>query len=244
MQNEAGATYRVSEETRTCADCGDPIRPPLICCDSCGHRRAEALDNVQEPQHQTPSATSPSASSHSVTGAVAVPTTQFPSASSLVPSPLSSSGKGDAPQLPLVRELLQLHAAGEMTPEPVRLGPLPEGATRAMKDVAADIELRLGLLLAEGITRPLPYALSEAVTYGWVKTKGGASYVLGRLEDEDVIRCVGQLEPRRQRYGTRLFVPPGWRCAEPQRHAIAIELGDWRGAANIVWVPDASDQVV
>ena len=114
-----------------------------------------------------------------------------------------------------------------------------------MRAVAADIELRLGLLLHEGITRALPYARSEAVRAGLVTTPQGASYVLHKLEDAGVIMCVGVMPPSGgMRFGTRRSVPPGWVVEEPQRFALAVEIGDLRGAANFVLVPDEPDEVI
>lgn len=138
--------------------------------------------------------------------------------------------------VPHVRQLLGLHAAGDMLPEPVRLGPLPARATPAMRSIAAEIELRLGLLLADGVTRALQYARSEAVNAGYVGTLRGASYVLHRLEAEGVIVCVGEMPKLGKGNGTRLFVPPGWHPAEPL--AVAIERAGQQGLADLVWVPD------
>jgi hypothetical protein len=120
----------------------------------------------------------------------------------------------------------------------VRLGPLPDDATLAMRNLAEDIALRLGLLLAEGVTRALPYATSEAVRFGHVTAKSSASYLLHRLEDADVIRCVGEMPLRGKGNGTKLFVPPGWRPLDPKAYAVAVELGNRAAVADLVWVPD------
>jgi hypothetical protein len=154
------------------------------------------------------------------------------------------SGPGPGPgtrerDLPLVYELLGLWRAGKIKPVPVRLGRLPEHATEPMRLIADDIALRLGLLLAEGVTRALPYARSEAVRAGYIQTKGGASYALRRLVDEDVIRCVGEMPKLGKGNGTGLFVPPGWRPVDP----LAVELAGEHGLADLVWIPDQPELV-
>jgi hypothetical protein len=121
----------------------------------------------------------------------------------------------------------------------VRLGKLRSNATDAMRAIAGDIELRLGLLLREGVTRALPYATSEAVRAGHVATKGGASYALQRLVDEGVIVCVGEMPKLGKGNGTKLFVPPGWRPAD----ARAVELAGEDGVADLVWIPDQPELV-
>lgn len=164
-----------------------------------------------------------------------------------VPGP--GAGRGSGPEIvegenrqgvrisrrvPLVRELLQLYGEGGIAPAPVQLGPLRDDATEPMRRIAADIELRLGLLLAEGVTRALPYATTEAIGAGFVRTKGGASYALRRLVDDGVIVCVGEMPKRGRGNGTKLYVPPGWR---PVRSG-AVELADDHRLADLVWRPD------
>lgn len=146
------------------------------------------------------------------------------------------AGPGPGQEQPLVRQLLALYAAGEMAPATVRLGEMPATASEPMRLIAGDIRVRLGLLLAEGISLALPYATSEAVTAGYVRLKGSASYALGRLVDAGVIRAVGEMPKRGKGNGTKLFVPPGWHPTEPL--AVAVERGGQQGLADLVWVPD------
>ena len=138
-----------------------------------------------------------------------------------------------------MRELLGLYAAGEIEPEHVRLGVLPEHAPQSWKLVGGDLELRFGLRLAEGVIEALPYARSEAVRLGAVRTCRGASKLLTRLEAEGVIRCVGE-GPKfpGKGNGTKLFVPPSWRPVDEEAFAVAVELGDRDRLANLIWRPD------
>jgi hypothetical protein len=59
---------------------------------------------------------------------------------------------------PELRGLIRDHERGELEPIDVALGGLPAGASEAMRDVAADIRLLLGLRLAVDEDRPLPYS--------------------------------------------------------------------------------------
>jgi hypothetical protein len=131
-----------------------------------------------------------------------------------------------------------LWAAGEIEPQRVRLGSMPPRPSESMLAIARDIEVRIGLLLAEGITRALPYATQEAVDAGFVRTKGGASYALTRLAQVGVIRCIGEMPPRGKGNGTKLFVPPRWLPDDPEVFAVAVESGDHQRLADLVWIPD------
>jgi hypothetical protein len=159
------------------------------------------------------------------------PTTTAPTRA--VPAPEPEPGEVDAEE-PHIHELLGLWHAGKIAPAPLMLGRMPDHATEPMRLIAEDIALRLGLLLREGITRALPYARSEAVKAGHVATLRGASYVLGRLHDENVIVCVGEMPKLGKGNGTKLFVPPSWRPADPR----AVELAGEDGLEDLVWVPD------
>jgi len=142
-----------------------------------------------------------------------------------------------------MEELLTLYENGEITQnevdeQPVQLGPIPKGTRPSTFAIAADIDLRLRLRLVEGITLALPYARSEAVKAGHVFTLQAASYALRKLEADGVIRCIGEMPLRGKGNGTKLSVPPGWRPADPEEAAIAIELGDRGRLADLIWVPD------
>jgi hypothetical protein len=133
----------------------------------------------------------------------------------------------------LVYELLRLYRAGRLTPEPIELGPLPEHATSAMRAVAEDMALRLGLLLAEGFTRPMIYAGCEPMKAGFVSTTRGGNHVLSRLHIANVIRKVGEASRRGKPNGSGLWVPPSWRPEDPR----AVELAREHGLENTVWIP-------
>lgn len=136
-----------------------------------------------------------------------------------------------------VRRLLVLYEDGEMAPEPFTLGPLNAIRSPAARAIARDIELRIGLLLAEGFETVLPYALSVPVAQGIVSTKGGASYALKRLSDARLIRCVGEAPPLGAADGTRLYVPAGWEALDPQTGAVVVEGGTEGRTASLVWAP-------
>jgi hypothetical protein len=144
---------------------------------------------------------------------------------------------------PLMRQLLLAHENGELEPEPVALGPMPERPTKPMRDIAADMRLRLGLALAEGIERALMYATSEAVEAGFVSKRGSASYAIGRLCAAGVIRHVGDMPKLGKPYGTRLYVPPTWWPTDAEARAIVAETGRHDQAADLVWVPDATQEL-
>lgn len=61
----------------------------------------------------------------------------------------------DAPEL---HGLIRDHDAGRLEPVDVRLGELPANASPAMRRVAEDIALLIGLRLAVDEPRPLPYS--------------------------------------------------------------------------------------
>jgi hypothetical protein len=69
--------------------------------------------------------------------------------------------------------------------------------------------------------------------------KGSASYHLRWLEDERVICCIGEMPKLGKGNGTKLFVPPSWRPADPR----AIELAGEDRLANLVWIPDKAQLV-
>lgn len=153
-----------------------------------------------------------------------------------------SNGYKPAPsdELPLMRQLLELHRQGKIVPEPVTLGPMPKRATKTMRDVAADMQLRLGLAASQGYQRPLMYAASEAEVI--VGTRRGAAMVLHRL-CEGVIRCVGEMPPNGQPRGTSLYVPPNWWPTDPEARAIVEATGKHPDAStpDLIWVPDGEE---
>jgi hypothetical protein len=135
-----------------------------------------------------------------------------------------------------MRELLQLHAAGRLDPEPVSgLGELPEHSTRAERALRELLRVRFGLALADGTSEPLMVSTSELVAAGIVATRGGASKLLHRFERLGVVWSPGEMEPARGwPRGTRLFLPgaaPANPFVEPP--------GGWR----VESAPSGSDDV-
>lgn len=143
----------------------------------------------------------------------------------------------------IVYELLELHREGKADVAPVSLGPLPQRAPGAQRGIRADLELRFGLLVAEGIQRALMYARSEAVVAGHVATRQGASYALRRLVEARVVYWAGEMPLRGKGNGTNLFVPPGWRPEDREAFTVAIELRQRDRLANLVWIPDEPTDV-
>jgi hypothetical protein len=138
-----------------------------------------------------------------------------------------------------------MHRAGEATPDPVRLGRLPEYTPRPQRLIAEDIATRIGLLLSEGIRRALMYAASEPVNAGIVRLKGSASYHLRQLAEEGVIRFLCEAPPLGKGNGTKLFVPPGWTpvCGEHELQRLIdvarTDVGARQAVADLVWIPDS-----
>jgi hypothetical protein len=89
----------------------------------------------------------------------------------------------------------------------VRLGELPEDATDDMRAVAADFAARLAEHRATD-DRPLPYATGYCAERCGFDNKMRASRDIHALVRAGVIECVGQLEPRGKRYGTKLYAEP------------------------------------
>jgi hypothetical protein len=109
---------------------------------------------------------------------------------------------------PELRGLIRDHERGELEPIDVALGGLPAGASEAMRDVAADIRLLLGLRLAVDEDRPLPYSARFCAERCGLRDHGQASRVLRALEQAGVVQCVGTLKPRGKPDGTKLYQAP------------------------------------
>jgi hypothetical protein len=77
-----------------------------------------------------------------------------------------------------------------------------------MRAIAAHMRLLMGLWLAMGDERPLPYATSVPVEAGIAPDKGTASKAIRTLVATGVIRYVGTLPPRGLPNGTKLYSPP------------------------------------
>lgn len=137
------------------------------------------------------------------------------------PDPRPSPGV--TPEAELV-QLLAEHKAGRLEPFEVLLGPMPDTASPAMRQVAAHVALCLGLRAAVDDLRPLPYSTAFALQHsnGELRDKRHASRVIRRLVDAGVICHAGEL-PRRPGFadGTRLVQSPLGDAAVPLVAAVA-----------------------
>jgi hypothetical protein len=104
--------------------------------------------------------------------------------------------------------LIRDHDARRLEPVDVTLGELPADASPAMRKVAEDIRLLLGLRLAVDDDRPLPYSTRFCAERCGLHDQGHASRVLRRLVEAGVIRHVESLEPRGKRDGTKAYAAP------------------------------------
>lgn len=122
---------------------------------------------------------------------------------SVVPGPGCNE---DGPEL---RRLEDAHRAGKLQSVEVQLGPMPAHAGLVMREIAEDMQLRMGLRRAVGDDRPLPYAVSEAVRAGIAKDKPTASRAIAALVRAGVIDHVGKLPALKPGLdGTKLYAPP------------------------------------
>jgi hypothetical protein len=82
-------------------------------------------------------------------------------------------------------------------------------AGAVMVAVAEHMRLLMGLRLALGEDRPLPYAASMPVRAGITDDKGTASKTIRALAQCGVVEHVGSLPPLRPGIdGTKLYAPP------------------------------------
>jgi predicted nucleic acid-binding Zn ribbon protein len=88
------------------------------------------------------------------------------------------------------------------------LGELPADASRAMRKVAGDIGLLLGLRLAVDEDRPLPYSARFCAQRCELSDHRQASRVLHQLVQAGVVEFAGTLKPRGQPFGTKLYRAP------------------------------------
>ena len=105
--------------------------------------------------------------------------------------------------------LIRDYERRRLEPVAVELGELPADASPAMRKVAADIRLLLGLRLAVDDDRPLPYSTRFCAERCGLHDQGHASRVLRALEQTGVIERAGTLDPRGKPDGTKLYLAPG-----------------------------------
>jgi hypothetical protein len=97
---------------------------------------------------------------------------------------------------------------GLLEPVDVTLGELPPAASPAMRRVARDIRLLLGLRLAVDEDRPLPYATRFCAERCGLRHHTQASRVLRQLVDAGVIVPAGAMPARGKGDGTKLYRAP------------------------------------
>jgi hypothetical protein len=122
------------------------------------------------------------------------------------------------------------YEAGRLRPVPVRLGEFPAGDDD--RRVADDMRLLMGLRLAVGEDRPLPYSARFAAwRMGWILSDGQpnamrASRAIRRLCGAGVIFCTGTLSAHGRPYGTKTYAPPlGVGASVVEGEAVTIEAG-------------------
>jgi len=175
--------------------------PEIVLCSECGFRyTAEGIcDPCQKGENTQAQAQA------KVQDQAKAP---FPSRD-VVPTPGCSE---DGPEL---YALLEAHRLGQLHPVDVELGELPPYAGHVCRAIAEHMRFLMGLRLAAGDARPLPYARSMAVNEGLAKDLATASRAIGRLVRYGVVEYAGQLEKRKSPRGdlldgTKTYAPPGW----------------------------------
>jgi hypothetical protein len=109
---------------------------------------------------------------------------------------------------PELYELQQEWRDNKLDPIDVRLGDMPDWANSAMRAIADHMRLLMGLRLTRGDDRPLPYALSLAVSAGVAANPTAASRAIGQLVRAGVIVKCDPLPPLAGRRGTNTYAPP------------------------------------
>ena len=115
---------------------------------------------------------------------------------------------------PDVAQLERQHRAGQLRPERVVLGPLPDEAPGAsvedMRRIAEDMRLLFGLHRAVGEFRPMPYSARFAAgRMGWPNGHRRSNKVICALVKAHTIDRLPDLQPSRgQPRGTAVYAPP------------------------------------
>jgi hypothetical protein len=109
--------------------------------------------------------------------------------------------------------LIRDNERGELEPVDVRLGELPANASPAMRRVAEDIRLLLGLRLAVDEDRPLPYSTRFCAERCGLHHHTQASRVLRQLVEAGVLESAGAMPARGKGDGTKLYRAPSGRMS-------------------------------
>ena len=120
------------------------------------------------------------------------------------PGPGNTTPKEEPELLGLIRD----HDRGELEPVDVPLGELPADASPAMRRVAEDIRLLIGLRLAVDEDRPLPYATRFCAERCGLRHHTQASRVLRQLVEAGVVEPAGAMPARGKGDGTKLYQAP------------------------------------
>lgn len=125
------------------------------------------------------------------------------------PGGISDAPPGGISEPSILDIALDEYRRGNLTPVDVELGEMPDRAGAVMVAVAEHMRLLMGLRLALGEDRPLPYAASMPVRAGIADDKGTASKTIRALAQCGVVEHVGSLPPLRPGIdGTKLYAPP------------------------------------
>jgi hypothetical protein len=137
-----------------------------------------------------------------------------------VPVPCGQGGEDRAE----IYELLTEFEAGRLTPVEVPFGVVPADATDDMRRVADDMRQLMGLRLAVGEDRPLPYARKWAAQrLGWGKNHRRAGRAIKRLCDAGVIVYAGSLPARGKRDGTKTYLPAALHAEAVENESVGVE---------------------
>lgn len=109
-------------------------------------------------------------------------------------------------------ELRAAYEAGTLEPIAVELGPIPAHFGPIQRAIAEDMRLLMGLRLAEGESRPLPYPSSAPKAIGLASDKIQASRILRRLVNARVVDEAPSLKQFKRGDwvldGTKCYAPP------------------------------------
>jgi hypothetical protein len=131
-----------------------------------------------------------------------------PGPGNTVPKEEPSSHDGSKGEEPELLGLIRDNKRGELEPADVQLGVLPANASKAMRRVAEDIRLLIGLRLAVDEYRPLPYSTRFCAERCGLRHHTQASRVLRDLERAGVVKCAEPLKPRGKGDGTKTYRAP------------------------------------
>lgn len=140
--------------------------------------------------------------------------------------------------------LLLAHRAGLLPPADVRLGELPRRASPAMRAVAADMRLLLGLRRAVGDGRPMLYPCGLAKRRCGLVDKSHASRTIRALERAGVIANAGALGAIGARDGAKLYAEPTARTVPDAAGGVEVPGGVGRELVGVQPAHEAHEHVL